>query len=340
MKIFIYSRHFAPSVGGMEKLLEILAGEFVGSGHQVTVATETLGDGEFRYPVHRAPGFGEFVRLARACDVILTAPISLRRLPAMMLARRRIAVAHPDLHGGPAARLKDLAARFVANIVPSHYMAGHFPHPIVIENPFDARNFRWPDDGKRDGIVFIGRLVEHKGCHVLIRALAQIAGSYPDARLTVAGEGEQRGELETLVQDLGLADRITFAGPVIGAALGELVRSSRIMVVPTIGQEPFGIVALEGLASGCRMVVARSGGLPEAVGDQAILFERGNVEACAAALRQALDETGPPDREAVERHLAQFRPDLIAGRYLEVLLGLASGPGRAALPAEPAASPR
>ena len=320
MKIFIYCRHFAPSIGGMEKLLEGLAGEFLRSGHQVTVATETPGEADLPYPVHRAPGFNDFMRLARASDVILTAPLSLRRLPEMVLARRPIVAVHPDRHGGPAAWLKAIAARLVTNVVPSRYMAHYFPRPIVIENLFDARNFGRPaGEHERDGIVFLGRLVEHKGCQILIRAVARIAPAYPDARLTIVGEGGQRGELEALVQELGLAERVTFAGPVTGEALAKLLQASKLMVVPTMGEEPFGIVALEGLASGCRMVVARSGGLTEAVGDQAIIFERGDVDACAAALRQALDETAPPDRKAVERHLAQFQPSRIAARYLQVL---------------------
>jgi glycosyltransferase involved in cell wall biosynthesis len=238
----------------------------------------------------------------------------------MMLARRPIAAAHPERNGGPAARLKDLAARLTANIVPSRYLGGHFPRPIVIENPLDGHAFPWPEEGgKREGIVFLGRLVEHKGCQIAVRAVASLAVSHPDARLTIAGEGDKRAELEAFAHELGIADRVTFAGVVTGPALTQLLQQSRIMVVPTLSHEPFGIVALEGLASGCRMVVARSGGLPEAVGDHAILFERGDVAACAAALRQALDESAPPDRAAVERHLAQFRPDRIAGRYLEVL---------------------
>jgi len=327
MKIFIYCRHFAPSIGGMEKLLEILAGEFVRKGHEVTVATETPGEVGLPYPVHRAPGFAELVRLARASDVVVTAPISLRRLPALVLGGRPIVAAHPDRHVGRSARLKDLVARFVTNIVPSRYMARHFPRPIVIENLFDARAFRWPEgQDKRDGIVFLGRLVEHKGCSILIRAFACIAESYPDTRLTIAGEGAQRGDLEALVRDLGAGDRISFTGPVTGPALTHLLQTSRIMVVPTVAAEPFGIVALEGLASGCRMVISRSGGLPEAVGDLAIFFESGDVESCAAALGRALDESSPPDRESVERHLAQFQPDRIADRYLEVLANLVASP--------------
>jgi len=320
LKIFIYSHHFAPSVGGMEKVLEILAGEFVRKGHQVTVATETPGELALPYPVHRAPGFAEFVRLARASEVILTAPISLRRLPQMLLARRPIAGAHPSPNGGWSASLKNFAARFITNIVPSNYIAGHFPRPIVIGNPIEVQAAG--PEGTREGVVFLGRLVELKGCEVLIRAFAQVAASHPDLHLTIAGEGEQRADLEALVQQLGLSGRVTFAGLVTGPALTKLLQANRIMVVPTIVNEAFGIVALEGLAAGCRVLVARSGGLAEAVGDQAIVFERGDVAACAAALRQALEETTPPDRAAVERHLAQFEPGRVADRYLEVLAGL------------------
>jgi len=329
VKVLLYCRNFAPSVGGTEKLFGILAREFVGAGHAVTVATETPDECELPYPVNRRPGFGELVRLARASEVIVTAPLSLRRLPALMLARRPIAAAHPSWHEGRAARLKDLVARFFTNIVPSRFLAGYFPGAIVIHNPFEAGVFKWPEGAsERSGIVFVGRLEEIKGCQVLVRAFARIAAAYPDVPLTIAGEGPQRAELEALARELGVAERIAFRGLVTGPALVELLQASRIMVVPTLIDEAFGIVALEGLASGCRLVGARSGGLPEAVGDQAIVFERGDDEACAAALCEALAETGGPDRAAVERHLAQFQPERIAARYLDVFANLVRRSGQ------------
>lgn len=327
MRIHIYCRSFAPAIGGMERLFEVLAREFVRRGHAVTVVTETPGepDPELRpdLKIVRAPGFSRYLALAREADVVLTAPLSLRRLPAQLLARRPLAVAQPMVYAdaglglllGP---LKRMLARLAPNIVPSRYMARQFPAATVIPNPYDADVFRWPEgDPERSGVLFVGRLVAEKGCDLLLRAFARLA---TQARLTVVGEGPERAALERLAGELGIAERVDFRGPLTGQPLAAAMQAHRVMVVPTLCAEAFGIVALEGLACGCRMVVAESGGLPEAVGDLALTFPRGDGAALAALLETALGgDDGPPARATVEAHLARFTPERIADEYLALL---------------------
>ncbi|WP_336978308.1 glycosyltransferase family 4 protein [Altererythrobacter fulvus] len=327
MKIHVYCRSFAPAIGGMERLLETLAREFARAGHDVHVVTETPGEADLPFPVYRAPGFRRYVELARASDVILSAPLSLRRLPAQIVSGKPIVVAHPIAFGGAglqrlSAHAKGLIAHLVTNIVPSGFLGQGLPRPIVIANPYDTGLFHWPEAGaQREGIVFAGRLIRMKGAHLLVEAFARIAHARPGLVLTIVGNGPEEGNLRELAASLGIGAAVRFTGPLRGEALASEFRRHAIMVVPTEGVEAFGIIALEGLASGCRMIVARSGGLPEAVGPYALLFERGDVAGLAACLEQALAEREPPTREAVEHYLEDFAPERIAARYLEVLEG-------------------
>lgn len=330
MRIHIYSRAFAPAIGGMEKLIEVLAGEFVRQGHQVIVVTETPGQADLPYPVIRRPGFGKYLRLARQADVILGAPLSLRRIVAQFLSGKPVCIAHPVPFptSGPrwlTGSIKHFAAQFVVNIVPSQYMATHFPSPIVIHNPFDAgTQISARTDRPQHSIVFVGRLVPEKGCHLLIEALARSEAAQT-ARLTIIGDGSERSALEQQAKALGLSERVHFAGTLQGPEVWAQMRSHQVMVVPSSWEEPFGIVALEGLACGCRMIVADSGGLPEAVGPLALTFPREDVEALADCLDRALSpDDHPPSAAAVAAHLTRFRPERIAADYLAVLQAAAS----------------
>ncbi len=340
MRIHVYSRSFAPAIGGMEKLIEVLAGEFIRQGHEVVVVTETPGEADLPYPVIRQPGLLDYYRAARDADVILSAPLSLRRYPAQALSRTPLCIAHPVPFPSSgrqrlAGQIKSLVSRHVVNIVPSTYMAGHFPAPVVIYNPFDP-NALAPKtvDQDRSNVIFVGRLVPEKGGNLLLEAFAR-ARAANGARLTVVGDGPQRAALEFQADRLGIADRVRFTGPLRGSEVWAQMRSHRIMVVPSTWEEPFGIVALEGLACGCRMIVAESGGLPEAVGPLALSFARGDVAGLADCLDRALspDDQLPSD-EAVTAHLAQFQPQRIAAQYLAILEA-AARLGRLAAASEP-----
>ena len=321
MKILIYSRAFPPIVGGMCRLMEMLAEEFVRQGHDVEVFTEIGGEGPFPFPVHRRAGFFRLWRAARRSDVILSAPLSLRALGPLFLSRRAIAVAHPEaLRGGGLTRVKRALTHLVTNIVPSRFMAQSFPNPVVILNTYDERLFHWPDDNRpRANVLFVGRLEEWKACRTLLQAFALVAGDWPDLGLTIVGGGPDRAGLERMAADLGIAARVDFAGILLGSDLADAMARHQVMVVPSVGPEPFGIVALEGLASGCRVIVARSGGLPEAVGSCAALFAPGDAEELAARLREAISAPEALElRAAVKAHLRRFAPEVIGAEYLAV----------------------
>jgi glycogen synthase len=93
-----------------------------------------------------------------------------------------------------------------------------------------------------------------------------------------------------------------------------------VMVVPSIWPEPFGVVALEGLAAGCVVAASSEGGLPEAVGECGVLFPNGDAKALAAVLKELLTDSALREKLRAEsdRHLEQFTPETIAKRYLDV----------------------
>ena len=113
-------------------------------------------------------------------------------------------------------------------------------------------------------VLCVGRLVPQKGIEYLIRAVPQIARRYPNSKFIIVGEGWLRGHLEYIARSTGHQWKITFTGWIPDQELIALLNSADALVVPSI-YEPFGIVALEGMAAGVPVVASDVGGLAEIV---------------------------------------------------------------------------
>jgi glycosyltransferase involved in cell wall biosynthesis len=145
----------------------------------------------------------------------------------------------------------------------------------VIPNAIDATKYQIPVDRsavrQRYGvgwgeklILCVGRLVPQKGIEYFIRAIPAIARRYPEAKYIVVGEGWSRDILEAEARASGQAHKITFTGFASDKDVIELMTSADVLVVPSI-YEPFGIVALEGMATGVPVVASQVGGLAEVI---------------------------------------------------------------------------
>ncbi|AVH60475.1 MULTISPECIES: glycosyltransferase family 4 protein [Streptomyces] len=115
-------------------------------------------------------------------------------------------------------------------------------------------------------VLFVGRLVPQKGVDVLLRAFGAVLRRIPRARLLVVGDGEQRLYLERMARALGLMPQVVFLGWQTGPELVHLYQQAEVLAVPSV-YEPFGLVALEGLACGRPVVASRTGGLADIVTD-------------------------------------------------------------------------
>lgn len=333
---------FSPRVGGTERIAEFLATAFTQLGHEVTVLTSTPLGGNTEpsreYAVIRVPSRGRLLRELAGCDVLLQLGTSLRMVWAALATATPIVISHQtwfERHAGrlrSVERIKRAIALRSRNIVPSNALLPEVDgRAVVIPNCYDEETFRREAGVPRPHqIAFVGRLVSDKGVDLLIEAVARLRDEGVHARLTVIGDGPDRPGLVRLAQGHGLADDVDFLGSQNPASVARLLADHRILAVPSRWAEPFGIVALEGIACGCRLVVAGSGGLPEVAGPFGTTFSPGDASALAAAVYYELVHAerlvaAEPDRT---KYLARFSPATVAARYLEVLQAAARRPTR------------
>ena len=126
-------------------------------------------------------------------------------------------------------------------------------------------------------VVAWGRIQYEKGFQVLARAIGHLRNEIPGIRCVIAGRGSYLAELQSQIDVEGVGDLVHLAGFVPDEELRGLLRRAGAVVIPSL-YEPFGIVALEGMAAGAPTIVARTGGLAEIVEGTAagLLFEPGN----------------------------------------------------------------
>jgi glycosyltransferase involved in cell wall biosynthesis len=169
---------------------------------------------------------------------------------------------------------------------------------------------KWPDD--RQGILFVGRLVEKKGAADLLQAIAILPEDLRSTGLTVVGDGPLRQSLEYLARNLGV--RAEFVGAEDSARIRARMEAAAVFCVPSKraangDAEGFGMVFLEAAERELPVVTYSSGGTPEAVADteSGILCPEGDVPALAKALEALLArperarEMGVAGRRRVER---------------------------------------
>jgi glycosyltransferase involved in cell wall biosynthesis len=323
MKILLGSHHFFPSTGGIETVSNLLAREFVALGHEVRLVTQTPGNGDFPFAVVRRPRALELLRQVRWCDVFLQSNISLRTLWPLFFIRRPLVIAHhiwiTDSRGrnGCQQRLKRFVLRFATSLAISEAIAKSLPVPSIrVGNPYDDKVFTEADTPRTRELIFVGRLVSDKGAALLLDALKLVKA---EPHLTIIGDGPERVALEK--QASQLQSPVEFAGPQHGEQLADSLRQHQILVVPSLWQEPFGIVALEGIACGCVVIGSAGGGLAEAIGPCGLTFPNGDASALADAITRLLND--PSERERLRQnsaaHLARFSPGRVAALYLDAI---------------------
>lgn len=331
MKILLYCPVFLPSLGGLEISVARLAEDLERAGSRVTVVAKTANEGpeSLACRVVRRPSARELLRLVRWCDVFFQANVSLKGLWPLLLMRRPWVVSHhgwysrPDGSRTPQDRLKRFLLRFATSIAVSRAVADDLATPsVVIPNAYRDDLFRpLPGVGRDEDLLFVGRLVSDKGVDVLLDALGRLAERGSRPRLTVAGDGPERPALEAQARRAGIAAQVRFLGIRQEEELVRLLSSHRVLVVPSRYQEPFGIVALEGIACGCLVIGSAGGGLKEAIGDCGLTFPNGDAGALADLLAAALADPArfTPPRERVAAHLARHASARVTAAYLDVL---------------------
>ncbi|MGC3989450.1 MAG: glycosyltransferase [Chthoniobacteraceae bacterium] len=172
--------------------------------------------------------------------------------------------------------------------------------------PFHQRSM--PVDGAWH-FVQASRLIAKKGLPTTLRAFAAFAAKYPQARLTIAGEGPLLEELRRMAGELKVAERVTFAGFLRQAALKDLYESTHAFVHPSeLGadgnQEGVPNSMLEAMASGLPVLATNHGGIPEAVtsGKSGVLVAEGDHAALTEAMLSLASNPEPYRAMSAEAH--------------------------------------
>ena len=116
--------------------------------------------------------------------------------------------------------------------------------------------------GKSNVLLFVGRLVERKGLHVLLEAIKLISNQL-NCKLVIIGDGPQRNELEKLSKALEIDSIVSFLGHVSQKELIEAYQSSDIFVLPSISGEVQPFVLLEAIAFQKPFIATKVGGIPD-----------------------------------------------------------------------------
>jgi glycogen(starch) synthase len=171
-------------------------------------------------------------------------------------------------------------------------------------------------------VLMVGRLVYEKGFHLALDALAPIARRKPHVRFVIAGTGTAESELKAQARKLRLMRYGSFIGWAGDDLLHSLYRVADLCIVPSI-YEPFGLVALEAMASGCLCVVADTGGLREVVpadGTAGLRFTSNDPDALRDTLEHVLTDDHARAQLIAEarEHVLQFDWTEVARRTLDI----------------------
>jgi glycosyltransferase involved in cell wall biosynthesis len=194
----------------------------------------------------------------------------------------------------------------------------------LIPNGVDTEKFT-PNSSMRpeNVLLYVGRIEPGKGLHYLIRALKSIS---TPMELMIAGPRSRNEsyniEIFSMIEKENALSlhKITYLGELTSDQLADLYKKVTLLVLPSLN-ETFGIVLLEAMASGTPIVASKSGGMPEIIGENGVLFESGNPVDLARKIEYLLQDKSLRTRMGINgRRLVQenFSYDRVAQKLIEV----------------------
>ena len=227
-----------------------------------------------------------------------------------------------------------LHGRIAVSNAAKAYAERYFPYPYtVIPNGLDVPKFEKPrpkpSEFRSDAIniVFVGRVGEkRKGLRFLLGAYSTLRWRYPNLRLIVVGAGVPDRESWRMMGERGIDD-VIFAGPVTDEELPAYYQHADVFCAPNTGQESFGLVLVEAMASGAPIVASRILGF-EGVADHekdALLVDVGDEYAIANSIQRLIEDSDLKNRliknghEKVQRFGWARVADDVIDYYQEVM---------------------
>jgi glycosyltransferase involved in cell wall biosynthesis len=159
-------------------------------------------------------------------------------------------------------------------------------------------------------VLFVGRMVREKGVHVLLQAAQSILAAVPGTQFLMVGTGYYLDDMKNLANNLGISHNCHFLGYVSDYDLLRLYKAADVVVIPSL-YEPFGIVALEGMAAQVPVVTTDAGGLVDFVehGQTGITTYAGDIGSLSWGILEVLRNPGLAD------HLRKIAYDRVKNIY-------------------------
>jgi len=302
MKIALTTPYYPPHIGGIEVHVKTLAEKLKRNGYEVEVISSTGRDEVIHlrripsipipyspipiffpdldadvYHSHiPAPFFARRIKdkphiITYHNDVVIPERVSGIRIPRFLADR--IEKMNKKLVTPVLDRAEIIIATTKSYAEASPILNEYMNKIEIVPNGVDLDRFNGGSDaGKRGAIVlYLGRLAEHKGLHILIKAMS-VVQDVVESVLVVIGEGEDRKAFEFLAKQLGV--NIEFKG---GIAYNEVVawlKKARVLVLPSQSRlEAFGIVLLEAMACKTPVIASKLPGVIEVARDGGLIFE-------------------------------------------------------------------
>lgn len=330
MKILLLSHRFFPDIGGIETVSEMLALEFSSKGHDIHVVTWSRNKyvDNFLFSIIRDPSVFQLQKEFRWADVILENNPSLRMSWLNIFFRKPIVVGlhtwlkNPNSKFGIVERIKLYWLSRASSVVSCSEAIRKriYEQSIVVGNPYDSDLFRIiPNIKKNKDFIFLGRLVSDKGVSLALDAFNLVLQNHPESTFTIIGDGEEMPTLKLKSKKLGIENNVFFKGSMKGEVLVKCLNEHRYMIVPSLWEEPFGIIVLEGMACGCLPIVSNVGGLPDAIADIGLTFKKGDAVSLKEVMIQVLMEKLSINEIKATNHLKAHHSTYIASEYLAIL---------------------
>lgn len=219
---------------------------------------------------------------------------------------------------------KSMGCKGVLEVIPNGVDYERFAQKISIERRGELRQ-RYGASNQDTLLITASRLSLKNGIDDLISSLAHLPQS---VKLLIAGDGEDRDKLEKLVEEHGLARRVSFFGQYGHDQLPELLQASDIFCRPSLS-EGLGNSFLEAMASGIPIIGTPVGGIPDFLkdGETGVFCQPRNPESIAAAVQRIQTESGLRDtliRNGAALVAERYGWDEIAQKVKRILESLVS----------------
>ncbi|WP_186510293.1 glycosyltransferase family 4 protein [Synechococcus sp. RS9902] len=278
------------------------------------------------YKIYRKPAIFTVLRQYAWADIIYQNNIELRSLWPNILFRKPYVIAIRTWVRSPKGKkrivdyLKRVTLMFAEYVISisDAIRKDSYKDSIIIGNPYRSNLFKIIDDiERRDTVAYLGRFVTDKGIELLIKAYSRT--HLTNIPLTLIGSGNDETKYLKLANEVGIRLRLT--GNLYGENLVKELNTHKILVIPSLWEEPFGNVALEGMACGCLVLASDGGGLPDAVGKAGLTFKRGCIDDLVQKIAFIYQNKNVEMniRKHIKEHLSNHLEDVVCNKYLNVL---------------------